>query len=208
MILRLLYFSLSDTLCSIRAVLPHIIEGGVECERKYSEGVVYGNDMFVCLKKMLGAVVERELAAKRIRLEDLMAESGHASLAVFVSTVLSMVSFSGCIDESTVPKTLLFDQTRLVKMQGEYNRIVNGFTIIATVREFCSVHDKQKVSDWLSCMFIENTAGTVCDVEGVVLRLFGFFDENNVLVESANRIKIRIALELCIKENNPVRLVM
>ena len=157
---------------------------------------------------MFAAIVERELGEKRIKLEDLAIESRHASLAVFVSTVLSIVAFSDSIDERTVPKTLLFDLARLVNMQGEYNRLVSGFAVIATVREFCLVQDKQKVADWLSCMFIEHKAETVIDVDGVLRKLFVYFDENSMLVNSATRIKIRIAVELCIKESNPVRMVM
>ena len=99
---------------------------------------------------MFAAIVERELGEKRIKLEDLAIESRHASLAVFVSTVLSIVAFSDSIDERTVPKTLLFDLARLVNMQGEYNRLVNGFAVIATVREFCLVQDKRLWSSLLA----------------------------------------------------------
>lgn len=70
--------------------------------------------------------------------EDLRAGNGFDAL--HTTAVLSIVTSNACPSNTTIPETLLLELPRLIVFRREYNRIVDGITLLANTAHTIGNH--------------------------------------------------------------------
>jgi hypothetical protein len=156
----------------------------------------------------IDGIVLRETAARNILLEDL--RSGKAFVAVHTAAVFSLVSDPVAVTPNTVPETLLFDVSRLALLHREFNRIVDGITMLLTANhavvgsERHPSKEQREVLTDLASLIIDGS-----DFEAIAASFSAKLDSAGVLADPVARGKLFKVLSSCIgNRDDSVRKLM
>lgn len=124
--------------------------------------------------------------------------------------MLSLVANPNPITLEVAPETLLFDTTRLLQLQREYNRIVDGATVLIMANN--SVVGGDKHPSPAKCSVLKDLAGLVvggADFDIVTAEFCLKLDSAGVLTDPAARGKLVSSLSSCLaNKNDSVRQLM
>ena len=147
----------------------------------------------------------RETALGNVALEDLVAMKPGAFVSVHTAAMLALVANPG----TGTPETLLFDAGRLAQLQREFERIVDGATVLVVANNAIAGGAAQPLS--------REKRSVLADLAGAVVGGAGFdaadfcrgLDSAGVLTDAAARGKLLRALSACVaNKKDAVRQLM
>jgi hypothetical protein len=159
--------------------------------------------------------VVREIGARNVAREDLATGRAHAFSAVHYAAMISLVADGKLIRSETTPETLLFDVRRLSLMQRDFNRVVDGSTVLIIATHAIvgaggsqSAEKRQVMADLASFIVVDPEQGVVVDIDSVIAGLGRRLDALGVLPDLSARAQLFRALAKGVTEDDPVRQLM
>jgi hypothetical protein len=124
--------------------------------------------------------------------------------------MLSLIADPSPVTLEVVPETLLFDTTRLLQLQSEYNRIIDGATMLIMANNSVVGGDKNPSQE--KCSVLKDLASLVvggADFDTVITEFSIKLDSVGVLTNPAARGKLVNSLSSCLaNKNDSVRQLM
>ncbi len=124
--------------------------------------------------------------------------------------MLSLISNPDPITLEVAPETLLFDTTRLLQLQREYNRIIDGATMLIMANNSVVGGDKHPSQE--KCSVLKDLASLVvggADFDTVIAEFCLKLDSAGLLTNPAVRGKLINSLSSCLgNKNDSVRQLM
>ena len=122
---------------SLRLIAPVLKDHGVEYERgKFNEKLANGSVNMSSTHKLMKEAVTKVWASGKATLEALRAGDADAFAAVHTEAMVSLVTQSGPINIVTLPATLLFDMSRMVRTQFLFGSLVQFGSMVVVLTQW------------------------------------------------------------------------
>ncbi len=156
----------------------------------------------------IDAIVLRETTARNISLEDL--RSGKAFVTVHTAAMFSLISDPVAVTPNTVPETLLFDVNRLALLHREFNRIVDGITMLLTANHAIIGNERHPSKEQREVLTdLASLIADGSDFEAITADFSAKLDSAGVLTDPVARGKLLKVLSSCVgNKDDSVRKLM